>query len=277
MEIKVSELIGFCYGVKNAVDMSKKVLSKKKKRIFSAGPIIHNPQVVRELSKIGLTPTDDIGAIKEGTVIISSHGAGAKLKENKNLKIVDATCPFVKKIQERVKGLYEDGYKVIIAGKREHPEVKALLDFTGGEAVVIKDKDEAKRLKISGSRIGVVSQSTYSRESFLEIVSVLLQKPFSELKVFNTICRDTIKRQEAVRKLADEVDIVLVIGGKDSANTRRLAEVCREAGKTAYHIEDNSQIDRSWLADRKSVGIASGASTPDWVVREVVREIRRYN
>ncbi len=288
MEIRVSDTIGFCFGVKEAVDLAKKALSNSKKRIFSVGPIIHNPQVVKELLEDGLTPVVDIEAIKEGTLIISSHGAGAKLlaksesasggkdKNNAKLEIIDATCPFVKKIQGYVKRLHKDKYKVVIIGKSEHPEVKALVDFTDGRAVVIKDKEEAKGLEPDGSKIGVVSQSTYLQEAFLEIVSILLQKPFLELRIFNTICRDTVKRQDAARRLANNVDLMIVIGGRDSANTYRLAEVCREEKKTVYHIEDSAEVVRSWLSGKDSVGIASGASTPDWVVRAVVEEIRRY-
>lgn len=275
MEIKVSELTGFCFGVKQAVDLSMDTLSKKKK-VFSVGPIIHNPQVVKKLKESGLTPVDNVRSLKEGTVIISSHGAGAKLKDKKNksnLRVIDATCPFVKRIQRHVKTLYRDGYRVIIIGKKMHPEVKALLDFTDGKGMVIKDAREAERIDLNGSKIGVVSQSTYSQSAFLEIVSILLQKPFLELRIFNTICKDTIKRQNIARRLANDVDVMIIIGGRDSANTRRLAEICRESKRKVHYIEESSEIDPSWLKDRNSVGIASGASTPDWVVKDVIKKI----
>ena len=278
MEIKVSEQIGFCFGVKQAVDLSLETLSKNKD-VFSIGPVIHNPQVVKELSKKGLKPVRGIGDIKEGTVIISSHGAGAKLKDRGDkdaLSIIDATCPFVKKIQNHVKQLHRDGYKVVIVGKKTHPEVKALAEFANGEAVVIIDAKGAEKINLKKAKIGVVSQSTYSQSAFLEIVSILLEKPFLELKVFNTICKDTIKRQNTARRLSCAVDMMLVVGGRDSANTRRLTEVCKENCKIVYHIEDTNEIDPSWLKPNRSIGIASGASTPDWVVQDTIKKIRRY-
>jgi 4-hydroxy-3-methylbut-2-enyl diphosphate reductase len=278
MEIRLSETVGFCYGVRKAVDLSVKTLSEKKGKVFSVGPLIHNPQVVKELSKKGLKPVKDPKKIKRGTLIISSHGAGATFKAGKKkrpIEVIDATCPFVKKIQDCVKGLYRDGYRVIIVGKKEHPEVKGLIDFTGGGALVIKDAKEARRLNAKDGRVGVVSQSTYSEAAFLEIASILLEKPFTELRIFNTICRDTVKRQTAARELTGEAEAVMVVGGKDSSNTKRLLEVCAESGKPAYHIEDADEIDPSWLEGRRVIGITSGASTPDWVVQKIIKKMRR--
>jgi len=277
MQIKVSDNIGFCFGVKHAVELSEEALSKKNGKIYSMGPIIHNPQVVKELSDKGLTPVEDIDGIKEGTVVVSSHGAGAKLKKKKGIKLIDATCPFVKKIQNRVDRLYKDGYSVIIIGKKAHPEVKALTDFTDGRAIVVKDAGEARELELNGSKVGIVSQSTYSQDTFLEIVSILLNMPFSEIRVFNTICRDTIKRQGSVRILARDVDMMIVVGGKNSSNTRRLVEVCKDENRDVYHIENEEEIDRSWFSGKESVGIASGTSTPGWVVQDIIDQIGRYN
>ncbi|MBL7069628.1 MAG: 4-hydroxy-3-methylbut-2-enyl diphosphate reductase [Candidatus Omnitrophica bacterium] len=277
MEIKVSDTIGFCFGVKKAVDMSKEALSRNKET-FSIGPIIHNPQVIDDLLKRGLKVLNNTKAVKRGVVIISSHGAGAKLKDKRrksDLKILDATCPFVKRIQEIVKKLHKDGYRVIIVGKRAHPEVKALVDVTDGKAMVVKDTKEVKGMGLDRVKTGVVSQSTYSQSTFFEIVSLLLKKPFSEIRIFNTICADTIKRQDRARDLAKTADVVIVVGGKNSSNTQRLAEVCREE-KSAYHIEDKDEIDPAWFSGKKSVAVTSGASTPDWVVHGVVEKIRRY-
>lgn len=278
MKIKVSELTGFCFGVKQAVELSKRALTKNRGRVFSAGPIIHNPQVVEELSKKGLKPVGDIGKIKDGTVVVSSHGAGAKLlyKKKRGLNIIDATCPFVRKIQDYVRGLCAEGYKILIIGKREHPEVIALADVAGGNCSVISCVIEAKRVKLEGSKIGIVAQSTYSKSEFLKIAEILIQKPVSEIRVFNTICRDTIRRQDAVSRLAKDVEVMIVVGGKNSANTRRLVEVCKEETRVAYHIERPGEIRPSWLKDKESVGIASGASTPDSIVRDVIGVIHAY-
>ncbi len=281
METKISDCIGFCYGVEQAVELSRKALRQGGGRIFSIGPLIHNPQVVGELSEKGLTPLDNIESLKGGTVIISSHGAGAGMScsslKAKGLKVIDATCPFVKKIQGYVKRLYNEGYRIVIIGQREHPEVKGLLEFTDAKALVIKDKREAGELDLNDPKVGVVAQSTYSEKAFLEIVSILSQKPFLELIIYNTICRDTLKRQEAARRLARSVDMMIIIGGKKSANTGRLAEVCRETGRPTYHIEDCGQLEPGWFAGKDEIGIASGASTPDCVVRAVVEKIKRRN
>ncbi len=279
MKIKVSEQIGFCYGVKNAVGLSKKALEKRDGKVFSIGPIIHNPQVTEELQREGLSSIESADKVKEGIIIISSHGAGAKLKHDANtkgLKIIDATCPFVKKIQGHVKNLYKEGYKVIIVGKKEHPEVKSLIDFADGKALVIKDVDEARGIDCNGSKVGVVTQSTYSQKAFFEMVSVLMGMPFKEIRVFNTICSDTVKRQDGVRDLACSVDCMVIVGGRNSSNTRRLTEACKEREKLTYQIEDSNQINPKWIQGCKSIGIASGASTPDWVVRNVIDKISAF-
>jgi len=278
MKVNVSERIGFCFGVKKAVDLSHKALSENKK-IFSAGPIIHNPQVVEDLLKKGITPVDNPSDITEGVIIISSHGAGAALKERSTggkVRIIDATCPFVKRIQDTVKDLRKNDYRVIITGKKTHPEVKALVDVAEGRAVVIKDTKEAEELNAGAGKVGVVSQSTYSQGAFFEIVSMLLKKPFSEIRVFNTICRDAIKRQDSAKRLARKSDVVVIVGGRESSNTRRLAEVCRKEGKDVYHIEQKNEIDQSWFTGKQTVAVASGASTPDSAVKAVVEKIRRY-
>ena len=277
MKIRLSNTIGFCYGVKQAVELSKKALSKKNGRVFSVGHVIHNPQVVKELKGMGLEVVYDTASIKNGTVIISSHGAGAKLKESQKsnkLNIIDATCPIVKKIQKRVRELYSEGYTVVIVGKEEHPEVRALVDFTNGKAKVIDSVGAARSIKLKALKVGIVSQSTYSRHTFEQVASILSKKGFHELKVFDTICKDTIKRQDDVRKLTASTDVIFVVGGKNSSNTRRLLEVCRENKNCAYHIEEAQEIDPLWLTHKESVGIASGASTPDWVVDGVVRKIK---
>jgi len=278
MEIKVSDTIGFCFGVKKAVNLSKEALSRDKKA-FSIGPIIHNPQVIEDLLKKGLKVLNSARDVEKGTVIISSHGAGVELKDKANksdVKILDATCPFVRRIQEIVKRLHKDGYRVIIVGKRTHPEVRALVDVADKKAVVVKDTKEAERIGPEGVKIGVVSQSTYSQTTFLKIASSLLKKPFSEIRIFNTICEDTIKRQNRARELAKTADMVIVVGGKKSSNTQRLAEVCSEE-KTAYHIEDKNEINPAWFSGKNSVAVTSGASTPDWVVRAVVERIRQFD
>jgi 4-hydroxy-3-methylbut-2-enyl diphosphate reductase len=275
MRVKVSESIGFCYGVKNAVDLSKRALSKKGAKIFSVGPVIHNPQVVEDLAGRGLRVVSDPASVKNGTIIISSHGAGAKLKDKKGIRIIDATCPFVRKIQERVKRLVEEGYQAIIVGKREHPEVKGLVDVSGGSAIVIKDRKEAQRIRIASKKIGVVTQSTYSEKAFRDVVNTLFDKPFLEIRIFNTICKDTIRRQEAARRLAAKTDAMVVVGGRNSSNTKRLVEVARESGRPAYHIEDHNDLDFSRIKGCGSIGVACGASTPEELVRKIIGGIRR--
>lgn len=278
MKITLAEKTGFCFGVKRAVAMAQKAL-KTGAPIYSLGSIIHNAQVVDDLSKKGLGVVKDIDEVKEGTVVISSHGISPRLSRDiagRGLKMIDTTCPFVRKAQKIARDSGAEGYSVIIVGDSSHPEVKALVDFAPKSAIVVKDGKEAAGLFAAFKRdkVSVISQTTQSMANFLDVVRVILRNAPKELRVFNTICKDAGGRQRRARSLAGKVDLMFIVGGRESANTRRLLEVCRGVLKNSRLIETEDDIKMDWFKSCKKVGITSGASTPEWVVKKVVKRIK---
>jgi len=284
MKIKIARPAGFCFGVKRAINIAENTLKqlKAKDNIYSLGPIIHNPQVVDALCKKGLQVINSPETIKGGTVIISSHGAPLELIEGikkKRARLIDATCPFVKYAQNIVRGLKKDGYKIIIVGDSAHPEVKALrsiaqyADVGTGQCPV----PTKARGTNAGKRIGIISQTTQNKADYINEIKKILEGDFSEIKIFNTICNDTSKRQSAARSLLKDCDLVIVIGGKNSANTKRLWQICRESGVDSFHIERELELNEKWFKGKKYVGITSGASTPDSMVKRVGERIKKFN
>ena len=279
MEIYVAKSAGFCFGVKRAINMAEKCSAEFPSAICTLGPIIHNPQVVKKLEESRIYAKKGLGEITEGvTVIISSHGI--KLEEHgalrgKGVNIVDATCPFVKKAQELVCGLAKDGYAVILVGEKEHPEVKGLVSY-GPEDILVVESPEGIKGMPRRKKIGIVAQTTLPMEKLEAVVNFCLGKA-SEIKVFNTICNATSIRQEESAELAQKVDRMIVVGGRNSANTRRLAEICRAIQPRTYHVEEAEEIDEAWFEGAASIGITSGASTPDWIIKDVVERIKRLS
>ncbi len=276
MEIKIARHSGICFGVKRALNLTQQAL-KTDKKVYSLGDLIHNPRVVNQLSRRGLKNISDIKSIKQGTVVVRSHGAHPTLIEKikkKKLKLVNATCPFVSSIQKICRSLKKDGYKVIIVGDYAHPEVKALLGNAGDDALVIDNEKEIPKLKSKSVKIGVVAQTTQSQTNYLKVIRKLIEGGFSEVRIFNTICKDTIERQRSARELAERVDVMLVVGGKISANTKRLADICKIECVDTHHIEEPDDIDRRWIKGKKKVGISSGASTPQEIIRETIRKLK---
>ncbi len=278
MPVILAKKTGFCFGVKRAVEMAKDALTRSKP-IYSLGSIIHNEQVVKGLARKGLKVIGSIDEIEKGVLVISSHGLSPKVKEKiakRGIRIIDTTCPFVLKAQETAKRLTEEGYIVIIVGDVNHPEVKALIDTASKDAFVVKDAKEAYELKLSRrDRVSVISQTTQSTGNFLEVVKTIALSEPKELLVYNTICKDAELRQGHAKKLSREVDLMLVVGGRTSANTKRLLEVCREHCKAAHLVETAAGLKMSWLADADKIGVTSGASTPDWIVEGVVKKIAK--
>lgn len=268
MRIKIASHSGFCFGVKRAINIAEKTLNNLKNtgNIYSLGSIIHNPQVVEGLSKRGLKVIKDITSVKKGTIIISSHGAPIEVirKINrKGLNLIDATCPFVKNAHNIVKELKASGYRMLIIGDKKHPEVKALLSLAGK--------------KIDTKKVAVISQTTQSKDNYLKAVTELLKKDFKELRIFNTICNDTAERQALTRKLLKDCDVMIVVGGKNSANTRRLWQICKESGVDSYHIETQDELKRAYFKGKTCVGVVSGASTPDSMVKKVVKKVKNLS
>ncbi|MBI5285979.1 MAG: 4-hydroxy-3-methylbut-2-enyl diphosphate reductase [Deltaproteobacteria bacterium] len=278
MEILVAKTVGFCFGVKKAVNLAYKAAEGHHRAIYTLGPIIHNPQMVAELEKVGVYTKRDIGEIDDGTVIIRSHGVSLMEMEElqkRGLRIVDATCPFVKRAHEYVRLLSEEGYFIVIVGEKEHPEVKGILSY-GGKDVLVAGSVEDLRDMPRKKKVGVVAQTTQPLENLQAIVSFCLKRT-GELKVFNTICNATSIRQEESKGLARQVDCMVVVGGRNSANTNRLAEVCRIIQPNTHHIEVAEEINTKWFEDVERVGVTAGASTPEWIIKEVVEVIRTMN
>jgi len=277
--IIVAQTAGFCFGVRIAVDMAKQA-GEKLEHAYTNGPIIHNKQVVNYLKSIGVEEMQDYSQLKPGdTVIIRSHGVPPKtermLKEL-NINVLDATCPFVKKVHDKVKQLVEEGYFVVIIGEEGHPEVIGTLghlEEVGGKGVVVENFEDLVKKVPKRNRIGVVAQTTQSEDFFREAVGYLAENT-EELKVFNTICDATSVRQEEVKKIAPEVDVMIIIGGKHSGNTQRLYQISKALNPNTYHIETADELQRQWFENKENIGVSAGASTPDWIIQEVVNKIK---
>jgi 4-hydroxy-3-methylbut-2-enyl diphosphate reductase len=277
MEVILAKQAGFCFGVKRATQMAFEAADKGGKT-FTLGPIIHSPQVVQKLEEMGVRVLNNISGMVEGTIIIRSHGvASEELEEavRKELEIVDATCPFVKKAQEHVESLSHAGYDVVVVGDADHPEVQGIVSYATGKVYVVGSGEEAARLPKMG-KIGVVAQTTQSFENLKNVVTACLTKG-GEIRVFHTICDATAVRQEEAKTLATQVDCMIVIGGYNSANTKRLAEVCTELQPKTYHIEMAQQLNRQWFKGVEKVGVTAGASTPKWLIDEVLEQIEKFN
>lgn len=268
MNVYVADACGFCYGVRRAVEMASSAASGT----HTLGPIIHNPQVVARLAERRVSPVDSLESLREGdTILIRSHGVGPDVyreAEKKRLNVVDATCPHVKKAQQDAKKIIEKEKNLIIIGEKAHPEVISISQWGANRAIIL-DREEMARALPPMEQAGVVVQTTFSQEQFKRIEQILADK-IPDLTVYMTICTATQQRQQAAIDLAGKMDAMIVIGGKNSANTGRLAQVCREQGCPTYHIETAAELDTAWFKGMKNIGITAGASTPDWIIQEVV-------
>ncbi|MEK7802868.1 MAG: 4-hydroxy-3-methylbut-2-enyl diphosphate reductase, partial [Deltaproteobacteria bacterium] len=272
----IAKNAGFCFGVKRAINMAEECASDSEEHIHTLGPIIHNPQVVQELEKKGIAAVNTVDDIDSGAVIIRSHGVTLQEMEHvkeKGLKVVDATCPFVKKAHEYVELLTKEGYSIVVVGDKEHPEVKGILSYGGKDIVAAGSVDELRGMP-RRKKIGIVAQTTQSLQNLQAIVTFCVARA-SEIKIFNTICNATSVRQDESTKLAGEVGCVIVVGGKNSANTNRLADICRKIQPKTYHIETPEELKKSWFEGIKRVGITAGASTPNWLIESVTETIKR--
>ena len=273
MKVILAQHLGFCYGVKRAIKLARDSASPTV-RTCTLGPIIHNPQMVEKLESEGVGMVQNLTEMTAGTIIIRSHGVGPQVyqeAEHSGLQVVDATCPHVKKAQLSAHALAEEGYAVVIVGEKQHPEVKSIFEWSGHMATVIESTEEASAIQPCG-KLGIVVQTTFSGEKFKEIVAALIDKS-SDIKIARTICTATDQRQAAAMDLAGSVDLMLVIGGKNSANTTRLAQLCSEKCLT-HHIETAEELQDCWFNEVEKVGITAGASTPDWIIKEVYKKVQ---
>jgi 4-hydroxy-3-methylbut-2-enyl diphosphate reductase len=276
MKVIVANKCGFCPGVRNAISTAEKLLKEASDTecVCSLGPVIHNRDEVNRLEQAGLTVVDSVDEIQGGSVLIRSHGAAPnqfdKIKA-RGARIVDATCVLVKRLQEIARQLEGDGLQVIIIGEENHPEVQAVV---GGlkQAIVIATQEDLAKIP-DGARLGIVSQTTQSPEQFSAMLGAIALRNFRELRVINTLCKESRKRQEAAVELCQTVDIMFVLGGLHSANTARLAEMCRKFNTRTYHLQSCKDLDISLLAHAATVGVTAGASTPDWIIDEFVKHL----
>ena len=277
MKVRVASQAGYCYGVERALRMTGEAVKSQKKPIFTLGPIIHNPQVVESFRALGVNPVSSLDDAESGTIIVRTHGVDPLIigcADKKGLSIVDATCPFVANAQQRAAQLIDEGYDLVIIGEKEHPEVIGILAHAKGKAIVVEKARDISQIS-RGKSIGVVTQTTQSLENFQQILAGLAARAI-ELKVFNTICGATSRRQHSAKKLAEQVETMIVVGGKNSANTSRLVQICRATGAHTHHIETSKELKGSWFKEVNVVGLTSGASTPEWLLEEVVVAIKEF-
>ena len=276
MKATLADGAGFCFGVKRALKIAFEAARRDNDDVFTLGPIIHNPQVVARLEQEGVRVVDDLGQVSGGTLIVRSHGLPRGVLDRAaslGLDIVDATCPFVKQAQDRAAQLEEEGHAVVVVGEEDHPEVLSITGSLKGTATVVDGTAGLPDLP-DCAKVGVVCQTTQPQEHLAAVVRDLLSR-FREIKVFNTICDATFDRQQSALELARKVDVMLVVGGRNSANTRRLWELCRDEGRDAYHIETAEELEPEWFEGKEEVGITGGASTPQWIIDEVVAAVER--
>lgn len=274
MQIKRADKYGFCFGVKRAIK-----LAEQNRNAITIGPLIHNQKEIDRLKiKFNINVETDINNIGEcSNVIIRTHGIQKndleKLKQT-NSNIIDATCPFVTKPQKICEQMSNEGYNIIIFGDKDHPEVKGVASYCSRPYQVVLDKESIDR-SIAKNKVALVSQTTKNLSKFLEIANYLIEIS-SEVRVFNTICNATFENQEAVKELAKECDIVIVVGGKQSSNTKQLLNISLNCCKDSYCVEDENELQKEWFLNKKICGITAGASTPDWIIDKVENKIKEF-
>lgn len=279
MEVKLAERMGFCFGVKRAVDTVYEQI-KNGKNIYTYGPIVNNEEVVRELSEQGvkvLESREELMELSEGSVIIRAHGVPEKIiriLREKDLECIDATCPFVKRIHNIVEKESGEGRHIVIVGNAGHPEVEGIVGWCKGPVTVLKDLEEAEEFRPpEGEKLCVVAQTTYNYNKFHNIVEILEKKGYNSI-VVNTICNATEERQCSAKALAAEADVMIVIGGRHSSNTRKLYEICAEECAHTYFIQTLDDLHLELPKAVRLVGITAGASTPNKLIEEVQRHVR---
>ena len=275
----LADKAGFCFGVKRAVDEALNAKKKYNKKIYTLGPLIHNNDVVSYLKENDIYPImlDEIDTLlEEDIIIIRSHGVSPNvlsILKDKNLTIIDATCPYVSNIQQKAKKHYELGYNIIIVGDKNHPEVIGINGWCDNKAIISKDGTELNTLP---NKVCVLSQTTEKQENWEKVLS-LVTKMSKEIIAFNTICSATEVRQKSAEELSKTVDLMIVLGGKNSSNTTKLYEICKNNCTNTIHAENSEEIPESIINSNliKNIGITAGASTPDWIIREATEKLSK--
>ena len=279
-EIILAKNSGLCFGVKRAIKFARECAKKVDGNIYTIGPIIHNPQTVDLLKNTrDIWPVDDINDLnKKDFVVIRSHGIDKELLSalrEKELNIIDATCPFVRKAQDIVKKLAQDNLKILILGDKDHPEVKGIKSYANSDVIIVNSVDELKEYNLVDIvDINIVCQTTQIMSKLKQLIEYLEDKGIN-VNVFNTICDATMRRQQEAVEIAKNVDFVIVIGGKNSSNTKKLFGICKSVNKNTIHIEQETEIKKNMFHNVKNIGLVTGASTPNWIIRKIIMKIRR--
>jgi len=275
VEIITAKRAGFCFGVKRAIDISFDIAKEIPEGVYTLGPIIHNPQVIEKLKAEGIFPLNDVNDLPGKSIkalIIRTHGIPHQLYDrisSQNFRLIDATCPFVKNAQHYAQLLKENGYQVLILGDRSHPEVKGIMSYAGDDVEVVDEQSQLPRLK---TKVGIVVQTTQPVEALKKLLANIIEH-VKEVKVYNTICNSTALRLKETAEMAGKVDVMIVVGGKNSANTTQLAYLCTSLSVRTYHIETEEELKKEWFANTRKVGVTAGASTPDWIIKKVEKRI----
>lgn len=278
MDVKIARTAGFCWGVRRTVDQVMAVADQARGPVVTLGPIIHNPQAVARMRDKGVGTVNAIAEVGDGTtVVVRTHGAVQSELEAaraRGLEVVDGTCPYVKYPQAMAQRLSKEGYHLVIVGDANHAEVKGVVSYAVGPCTVVKPGGPIPEIK--DKKVAVVAQTTCIGADFERVVGALALR-HKEVRAVNTICNDTEERQADARALAAEVDAVVVVGGKNSANTRHLAEICREIQPRTWHVETEEELQPGWFEGCRTIGLSAGASTPDWVVEGVAAWLRKLS
>ena len=279
MDVRIAEKCGFCFGVEGAIaSANEAVETYGKGNVASLGPVIHNQQVVDRLEASGLKAVESLDEIHPGdNILIRSHGVRPEVlqeAEKKGANVVNATCVLVQKAQKTVRRLHEEGYTVVMIGDENHPEVNGVIGYAP-DVIVIDRLEEVEGSIPRNARLGIVAQTTHTLEHVALIIAEIARHPYAELKIINTLCKEGIRRQEAAISLAREVDVMFVLGGRHSANTRELARMCMEQGVDTHHLEVWGDFDPSMVEGKSIAGITAGASTPDWIINEFAENLAK--
>jgi len=280
MKVKLAKKRGFCFGVEDAIELAERTVRENEPgRVVALGPVIHNRQVVERLEAAGLNQSADLEAVgPDTTVLIRSHGAGPEVyarAAERGITLVDATCVLVKRAQTVVKQLHKEGYQVVMIGDAEHPEVKGVIGYAPDVIVVDREEELPARLP-KRAKLGIVAQTTHAPEQVARMIGAIAALPFRELKVVNTLCLEVVRRQRAAAELCRDVDVMFVLGGRESANTRELARLCTEQGIRTFDLETWDDFKPEMVAGCWAAGITAGASTPDDIINQFADNLRAF-
>jgi len=275
MKVIVAKSAGFCYGVRRALELVEKTVASHRNAVFTLGPLIHNPQAIARLEEAGVRSVSNLDDVPAKSVIVMpTHGVPRDVvthAKKLGLIVVDATCPYVRKVHRLAEDLVRDGYQIIVLGDRHHSEVRGILSRAGDNAIAISGTEELRDIEL-GEHVGILAQTTQSVERYKQVVAAVSEK-IKDVRASNTICSATLERQRDALALTEHADVVVVVGGRNSANTRRLAEICERTNVPTYQVEVKEEIDPAWLTNARIVGVTAGASTPDWIISSVVERL----